>query len=116
MAHKVFIVFLITIGFLAFIAVGIHGFDYYVTPKDERPFLADYAEMKPSGTFSHGLGVVGATMITVGVVLYSSRKRIRALWNLENCPRGSSFMFSCVSLVPCSSSITPRSKPAESLR
>jgi hypothetical protein len=38
--------------------------------------------MKPSGYFSHGLGVIGATMITVGVALYSSRKRIRSLWNL----------------------------------
>ncbi len=82
MAHKVFIVFLITIGLFAFVAVGIHGFEYYITPKSERPFRVDYAEMKPSGTFSHGLGVVGATMITVGVALYSSRKRIRALWNL----------------------------------
>lgn len=82
MAHKVFIVFLITIGFFAFVAVGIHGLDYYTTPRSERPFRADYVEMKPSGMFSHGLGVIGATMITVGVALYSSRKRIRALWNL----------------------------------
>jgi hypothetical protein len=81
-AHKFFILFLLAIGFLAFIAVGIHGFDYYTTPKSDRAFRPDYAEMKPSGYFSHGLGVIGATMITVGVALYSSRKRIRALWNL----------------------------------
>ncbi len=82
MAHKFFIVFLMAIGLLAFVSVGIHGFDYYVTPRTERPFRADYAEMKPSGSYSHGLGVIGATMITLGVALYSSRKRVRALWNL----------------------------------
>ncbi len=82
MAHKTFILFLLVIGVLAAVAVGIHGFDYYVTPQPERPFRADYQSMKPSGYFSHGLGIVGATMITVGVVLYSSRKRIRALWKL----------------------------------
>lgn len=82
MAHRLFVLFLIAVGIIAFIAVGIHGLDYYTTPLPERPFRADYGEMKPSGTFSHGLGIAGATMISVGVVLYSSRKRIRALWNL----------------------------------
>jgi hypothetical protein len=82
MAHKVFIGFLILVGSFAFISVGIHGFDYYSAPRSERPFRPDYAEMKPSGSFSHGIGIVGASMIIVGVTLYSSRKRIRALWNL----------------------------------
>jgi hypothetical protein len=82
MAHRVFIFFLLAVGFLAFVSVGIRGFDYYTTPQVDRPFRADYPVMKPSGTFSHGLGVIGGTMITVGVVLYSSRKRIRALWSL----------------------------------
>ncbi len=82
MAHKVFVLFLISIALLAAIAVGFHGFDYYITPRSERAFRADYNEMKPSGNFSHGLGIIGASMITVGVALYSSRKRIRALWNL----------------------------------
>ncbi len=84
MAHRVFIVFLLTIGFLAAVSIGIHGFDYYITPRAERAFRPDYAEMKPSGTFSHGLGIIGATMVTVGVAVYSSRKRIRALWSLGN--------------------------------
>ena len=82
MAHRVFIVFLVTIGIFAAISVGIHGFDYYITPRADRAFRPDYQEMKPSGYFSHGLGIIGATMITVGVAIYSSRKRIRALWKL----------------------------------
>lgn len=82
MAHKFFILFLVAIGLLAFVAVGVHGLDYYTTPQRERAFRTDYDAMKPSGTFSHGLGIIGGSMITLGVALYSSRKRIRALWNL----------------------------------
>jgi hypothetical protein len=82
MAHKVFIIFLLMVGFMAFLGVGFHGLGYYLTPISERAFRPDYAEMKPSGTYSHGLGIVGATMITIGVATYSSRKRIRTLWNL----------------------------------
>ncbi len=82
MAHKVFIIFLFFIGLTAAMAVGIHGLSYYLAPVPQRPFLSGYAQMKPSGYFSHALGIFGATMITVGVVSYSSRKRIRALWSL----------------------------------
>jgi hypothetical protein len=79
MAHKVFIAFLLMIGIMAFIGVGLRGVEYYLTSLSERAFRLDYPEMKPSGTYSHGLGIIGASMITVGVVTYSSRKRIRRL-------------------------------------
>ena len=82
MSHRVFIAFLLLVGVLAVFSAGIHGLDYYLAPKSERPFRSDYGEMKPSGSFGHGLGIIGATMITVGVILYSSRKRVRALWSL----------------------------------
>lgn len=38
--------------------------------------------MKPSGNYSHGLGIIGATMIVIGVSTYSSRKRLRVLRSL----------------------------------
>ena len=82
MAHKLFIVFLVAIGVTATIAVNINGMDYYLTPKSERAFLPEHAEMKPSGNYSHALGIIGASMIIFGVTIYSSRKRIRTLWNL----------------------------------
>ena len=82
MGHKLFVIFLILVGATAVLAVNIHGLTYYLTPVSERAFRPDYAEMKPSGTYSHGLGIIGATMITIGVATYSSRKRIRTLWNL----------------------------------
>ena len=82
MAHKIFVIFLVLVGLGAALAVGLHGYAYYVTPLSERAFLPEYKELKPSSTYSHGLGVLGATMIAVGVTTYSSRKRFRALWSL----------------------------------
>lgn len=82
MAHRVFIAFLIVIAAMAVMAVGLKGMSYYLTPLPLRPFHADYREMKPSGSISHGLGVVGAAMIVVGVTMYSTRKRVRVFWNL----------------------------------
>jgi hypothetical protein len=82
MAHRVFVLFLVLVGSTAAAAIGLHGYAYYLTPTNERAFLPEYKELKPSSTYSHGLGVLGATMITVGVITYSSRKRIRSLWNL----------------------------------
>jgi len=82
MAHKVFVIFLLMVGITAFVGVGIRGVEYYLTPLNERAFRPDYAEMKPSGLYSHGLGIIGAAMIIIGVTTYSSRKRIRRLWNL----------------------------------
>jgi hypothetical protein len=70
------------IGLTAALAVGLHGYAYYLAPLSERAFMTDYKELKPSSTYSHGLGVLGATMIIVGVSTYSSRKRVRSLWNL----------------------------------
>lgn len=82
MAHKVFIAFLLMVGLTALIGVGLHGVEYYLTPISDRAFRTDYGEMKPSGIYSHGLGIIGASMVSIGVAIYSSRKRIRRLWNL----------------------------------
>ena len=80
MAHKIFVMFLILVGCCAALAVGLRGYAYYVTPLNERAFLPEYKELRSSSIYSHGLGVLGATMITVGVITYSSCKRFRALW------------------------------------
>ena len=82
MAHKVFIVFLLFIGITAALALGIRGFSYYATPVAERPFRPDYEIMKASSNYSISLGALGASMVTLGVITYSVRKRVRALWNL----------------------------------
>jgi hypothetical protein len=82
MAHKVFIAFLIFIGLTAVLAVGINGIDYYSAPVNLRAFNPEHKLLKPSGEFSHGLGIIGSSMIIIGIIMYSTRKRVRALWNL----------------------------------
>jgi hypothetical protein len=82
LAHKIFIVFLFFIGFTAVASVGVLGYDYYTTPVKHRAFNHDHKFMKPGGKFGHGLGIAGASMIIVGIAMYSTRKRVRALWNL----------------------------------
>jgi hypothetical protein len=81
MAHRVFILFLVLLSVTAVLAIALHGFGYYLTPAHVRHFRDDYEQMKPSGNYSHGLGVLGASMIIIGVSTYSTRKRMRALWN-----------------------------------
>lgn len=68
-------------GLAAFVAVNLHGLEYYLTPISDRAFRPEHTEMKPSGIYSHGLGIIGASMITLGIATYSSRKRIRMLWS-----------------------------------
>lgn len=87
MAHKVFLFFLFFVAGTAIIVVGINGFSYYTTPIPQRPFLPEYNTMKPSGNYSHGLGIIGASMITIGVTMYSTRKRVKKLWNLGKLSR-----------------------------
>ena len=76
--HKIFIYFLILIGVLTSVAILIRNFDYYILPIEERPFHVRYETLKPSGTETHGYGIVGSMMIIFGVAMYSSRKRVHA--------------------------------------
>jgi len=79
LSHRVFIIFLIAVGVLAPLSLMLIRWDYYTTPLSLRPFRQDYAVMKPSGAYSHGLGILGSLFIVTGVTLYSSRKRLRVL-------------------------------------
>jgi hypothetical protein len=68
-----------------------------MTPVPQRPFRVDYDRMKPSAPYSHGLGVLGGSMITIGVVTYSVRKRVRALWTIGKLSRWLEFhIFLCL--------------------
>lgn len=55
------------------------GLAYYLTPVPERPFSPLHDLYAPTGLVGQGFGVVGTAMILLGVVLYSVRKRVRAL-------------------------------------
>ncbi|HLF14274.1 MAG TPA: hypothetical protein VI932_05245 [Bacteroidota bacterium] len=81
-SHQAFGLFLALIALSAVIALGLYGGSYYLTALELRPFRHDYAIMKPSGVYSHGLGIVGSLMIVVGVTTYMTRKRLRSLSGL----------------------------------
>ncbi len=87
LSHSVFLTFLLVVATMAAIALALRGFEYYSAPLPQRPFRSDYGVMRPSGYYSHGLGIIGALMIITGVSTYSTRKRVRALWNLGNLSR-----------------------------
>lgn len=80
--HKAYVVFLIGIALLSALIIGIQGAGYYSTPLEDRPFHPQYETLKPTGSQGHGFGIIGTLMITSGVILYSSRKRTRAMANM----------------------------------
>jgi len=100
MAHKIFVLFLLLVSTTAVVAVGLNGLGFYVTPLHERPLREDYETMKASGNYSHGLGIIGASLIVVGVSTYSTRKRMRALWSLGKISRWLEFHITLCLLGP----------------
>lgn len=53
------------------------GYDYYSIPIEERHFHSLNQSFKASGVVGHGLGIIGSTLIIVGVFSYMLRKRLR---------------------------------------
>ena len=97
LGHTVYIGFLLLAGLLTTVALGLRGCDYYLTPIVARPFHPQYAQLKPSGSWGHGLGIIGSLMIIAGVAMYSSRKRISALANFGKIKNHLEFhMFLCL--------------------
>ncbi len=86
-SHSAFVLILVAAGISAVTFLSFEGWDYYITPFEMRPFTSHYQYMKPSGSYSHGLGIFGALMIIVGVTLYSGRKRLSILKDLGKLPR-----------------------------
>jgi hypothetical protein len=67
-------------AWLAIVAWGLsRGLGYYATPYDQRPFSLQYDQLRPAGTSGLHYGALGILAITVGVLLYTFRKRIRPL-------------------------------------
>ena len=75
--HLAYTLFLLLVGLVIVFQVARTGYSYYATPVEERPFRSEYDLLKPTGLYGHGYGVIGAALITIGVVAYSGRKRIR---------------------------------------
>lgn len=77
--HKLYIGVLVFIVSGVFIYLTYTGFSYYNSPFEERFYHEDHTALKPSGIFGHGLGIIGSTLLTIGVFGYMARKRYRFL-------------------------------------
>jgi len=55
---------------------------YYLLPLWDRPESPFHRVLRPSGEVGHSFGWIGAGLMLLGVVLYSSRKRLAALRGL----------------------------------
>ena len=81
-ASRLWVVFLFTVALgVAVIGFGV-GFDYYTLPLAERPFSDFYDDLRPAGRIGLQYGIIGFGLITAGVIIYSGRKRIKALARL----------------------------------
>ena len=79
LAHRIYIMVLIGIGFMIFVFLCYWGFSYYNTGFEERPFHEDHTLLKPSGPMGHGLGIIGTLLILIGVFSYIGRKKKKFL-------------------------------------
>lgn len=72
--HQKILLLLYTAAILFAGAVAVKGYDYYTSPKIERPYSPLHSTFKPGGAWGHGLGILGSSMMLL-LFLYSARKR-----------------------------------------
>jgi sulfur relay (sulfurtransferase) DsrC/TusE family protein len=78
-AHKIFISILVAIVFITFITLFYKGISYYRLSLGERYYQPEHAMLKPSGILGHGMGIIGSSLMIIGVGSYMARKRYRFL-------------------------------------
>ncbi|HEX5757642.1 MAG TPA: hypothetical protein VF121_00450 [Thermoanaerobaculia bacterium] len=78
---KLFLGLLYITAFGAIFSFYLEGRSFYGTPLLERPRHADFWALKPGGFRGHAFGVVGSSLMVL-MLLYSARKRVRALRGL----------------------------------
>jgi hypothetical protein len=77
--HKIFIATMVLIVVFTFTVLCYIGISYYQTGLEERFFHPAHNFLKPSGIIGHGLGIAGSLFMILGMLLYMTRKRMRAL-------------------------------------
>ncbi|MFY0598871.1 MAG: hypothetical protein JXR03_04310 [Cyclobacteriaceae bacterium] len=77
--HRIYIFTMvaITVGVTTYLSYV--GWEYYNTPLEERFYLDQHEDYKPSGLVGHGLGFIGTFLILFGVVIYIVFKRNKTL-------------------------------------
>jgi len=75
--HRIYIASFYFITIATTLVLTVEGFNYYITPLEDRFFLPSHALLNPSGLIGHGLGIIGSFLMIVGVASYMIRKRVR---------------------------------------
>lgn len=81
-AHRIYLFILSFIVLTALVAFTYKGLEYYGVSLEERFFHPDHTALEPSGIIGHGLGIVGTSLIILGISLYMARKRYRVFSRL----------------------------------
>lgn len=77
--HAIYIGVFVVITLVVTIYLSYTGYAYYDLPLEERFYHPQHDWFKPSGTYGHGLGIVGTFLILFGVTIYIARKRYNFL-------------------------------------
>ncbi len=80
--HTVYVASMILIIAVTTIYLIYSGYAYYSLALEERFYHTKHNWFKPSGSFGHGLGILGTCMILFGVSIYIARKRYNFLSKL----------------------------------
>jgi hypothetical protein len=81
-AHRIFLSTLVAIVFVITILLFYKGISYYNVSLEERVYHTDHALLKPSGALGHGFGIIGSSLMIIGMLSYMARKRYRSLSRL----------------------------------
>ena len=77
-AHRIRVWIAALSALLFCVAVGIYGFNYYILPRELRPFSDKHELLRPGGLIGINLGVVGTVLFCI-IFMYALRKVIPAL-------------------------------------
>lgn len=80
--HRLYIIFFLIAGIASLFLLNAYGYDYYRLPIEERPFHRLDHTLTPSGYLGHGFGILGTVLMSLGVVVYMMRKRMRTFIRL----------------------------------
>ncbi|RKD89756.1 hypothetical protein [Mangrovibacterium diazotrophicum] len=68
---------MVLIVVFTFFFLLLEGYSYYRLGIEDRFYHAQHQLLKPSGLLGHGLGIIGSSLIVIGVCMYMIRKRVR---------------------------------------
>ncbi|MBU0474209.1 MAG: hypothetical protein KKF62_08595 [Bacteroidetes bacterium] len=80
--HQIVVFLAILSIVVIFLALLYFGSEYYMLPLSEKFYHVNHKILKSSGLIGHGLGIIGSILLTIGVVVYIIRKRVKRFYKL----------------------------------